>query len=82
MSLTELEKEYIQPLTRTEKWQLIKDIQEMLQQEERAEKEGKLRKIFKPGTIYEIATPSLAHDGNDAKAAAQLQKILDEGQPV
>ncbi len=35
-----------------------------------AEEEGELRKIFKPGTIYEIATPSLAHDGNDAKAAA------------
>ncbi len=82
MSLPELEKEYIQPVTRTEKWQLIKDIQKMLQQEERAEEEeGELRKIFKPGTVYEIATPSLAHDGNDAKAAAQLQKIL-EGQPV
>ncbi len=40
MSLPELEKEYIQPLTRTEKWQLIKDIQKMLQQEERAEEEG------------------------------------------
>ncbi|MCP4108605.1 MAG: hypothetical protein GY749_24165, partial [Desulfobacteraceae bacterium] len=77
MSLPELEKEYIQPLTRTEKWQLIKDIQKMLQQEERAEEE-ELRKIFKPGTVYEIATPSLAYDGDDAETAAQLQKILDE----
>ncbi len=47
-----------------------------------AEEEGELRKIFKPGTVYEIVTPSLAPDGNDAEAAAQLQKILKERQPV
>ncbi|MCP4353279.1 MAG: hypothetical protein GY795_48125 [Desulfobacterales bacterium] len=82
MSLTELEKEYIQPLTRSEKWQLIKDIQEMLRQEERAEEERELRKIFKPGRVYEIATPLLAPGDSDAKAAAQLQKILEKEQPV
>ncbi|MCP4107229.1 MAG: hypothetical protein GY749_17085 [Desulfobacteraceae bacterium] len=82
MSLPELEKEYIRPLTRTEKWQIIKDIRKMLQQEERAEEEGELRKIFKPGTVYEIATPSLAYDGDDAETAAQLQKILEKGQPI
>ena len=78
MSLSELEKEHIRPLTRAEKWQLIKDIQEMLLQEEKAEEELALRKIFKPGVVYEIATPSLFPGANDSKAAEQLRKLTDE----
>ncbi len=78
MSLIELEKKHIRPLTRAEKWQLMRDIQDMLQQEEKAAEESVLRKIFKPGTVYEVATPSLSPGSDDAKAAVQLSKLLDE----
>ena len=81
MSLLELEKEYIRSLTRAEKWQLIRDIQEMLQQEERTKEESRLWEIFPPGMVYEIATPFSVPDDNGMETAAQLQKVLEE-QPV
>jgi hypothetical protein len=45
MLLAELEKDYIQPLTRTEKLQLIEGISRMLREED----EPELLKYFKPG---------------------------------
>ncbi len=77
MSLIELEQIHIQPLTRAEKRQLIKDIRKMLQQEEEKEEERQLSKIFKPGAEYEVATYSLAPDDTDTKAAAQLRELLE-----
>ena len=74
MLLTEIEAQ-IKPLSRAEKEQLMQDIQKMLDVEV---DEQELRKIFKPETVYEIATPMIAPDEDDARAAAQLRKVFEE----
>jgi hypothetical protein len=66
-------KQYIQPLSKTEKEQLLQDVQRMLQEEE-------LREMgFVPGTVCEIVTPNITTDVNaDIEAAASLEKLLEE----
>ncbi len=73
MLLTELESEFIEPLTRSDKLQLIADITKMLQEEdERPEK------YFKRGVIYPVMTPTITPDDTSYKAAFQLQKLWEE----
>ena len=70
MLLAELEKDYIQPLTRTEKLQLIEDISRML----REEVEPELLKYFKPG--QEVGFWSVF---NEHRMAEQFQEYVDQG---
>ncbi len=69
MLLMDIEKQ-VTPLSRAEKWQLIKDVQEMLMQEEVSE----LQQISKSGHAYPLFTPVGLEDG-----AMKLQHYLDEG---
>lgn len=69
MLLMEIEKQ-IQPLSRAEKWQLIKDVQEMLMQEEIAEPQH----LSQSELPYPLFTPVGLEEG-----AAKLQQYLHEG---
>ncbi|MCP4104539.1 MAG: hypothetical protein GY749_03225 [Desulfobacteraceae bacterium] len=69
MLLTGIEKQ-IMPLSRAEKWQLIKDVQEMLMQEE----ESELQHLSKSGLAYPLFTPVGLEEG-----AMKLQQYLHEG---
>ncbi len=69
MLLIDIEKQ-VTPLSRAEKWQLIKDVQEMLMQEEVSE----LQHLSKPGLTYPLFTPVGLEEG-----AATLQQYLHEG---
>ena len=68
MLLIEIEKQ-VKPLSRAEKWQLIKDVQEMLLQEERSE----LHQLSAAEHPYPLLTPVGLEQG-----AATLQHYLDE----
>ncbi len=67
--LNEIEK-HVMPLSRAEKWQLIKDVQEMLWQEE----VSRLQYLSQPGLQYPLFTPVGLEEG-----AMTLQGYLDEG---
>ena len=69
MLLIDIEKQ-VAPLSRTEKWQLISDVQEMLRKEEALE----LRHLSQTGFIYPLFTPVGLEEG-----AAKLQQYLQEG---
>ncbi|GAK57063.1 hypothetical protein U27_04027 [Candidatus Vecturithrix granuli] len=69
MLLIEIEKQ-VKPLSRAEKWQLIKTVQEMLMQEEITE----LQHLSKPGLAYPLFTPVGLEEG-----AAKLQQYLHKG---
>ena len=71
MSLIEIEKEIIDPLTRGEKQKLFRYLVRELEHEE-------LLQYFTPGAVYEIGTPDISPDDNAFKAAAQLQKVLEQ----
>jgi hypothetical protein len=60
----------VKPLSRAEKWQLLKDVQEMLMQEEVSE----LQHLSQPGLTYPLFTPVGLEPG-----AATLQNYLHEG---
>ena len=62
-------KKQVKPLSRKEKWQLIKDIQEMLMQEEM-----ELQNLSKLGSAYPLFTPVGLEEG-----AAKLEQYLVEG---
>ena len=68
MLLIDIEKQ-VKPLSRKEKWQLIKDIQEMLMQEE-----TELQNLSKSESMYPLFTPIGLEEG-----AARLQQYLLEG---
>lgn len=63
-------KKQVKPLSRAEKWQLIKDVQEMLVQEEGSE----LERLSQSGLTYPLFTPVGLEQG-----AATLQHYLHEG---
>ncbi len=69
MLLIDIEKQ-IKPLSRAEKWQLIKDVQEMLMQEEASE----LHHLSASERPYPLFTPVGLEQG-----ATTLQHYLDEG---
>lgn len=75
MLLMEIEKQYIEPMSRAEKEQLIRDVQRMLVDEE-IEQHGDeiLRQMFPPGMVYEIATPNVTPDASDGEAFAQFRQ--------
>ena len=72
MSLIEIEKEIIDPLTREEKQELFRYLARELEHEE-------LLDYFTPGAVYEIGTPDISPDDSAFKAAAQVQKVLEQG---
>lgn len=69
MLLIDIEKQ-VKPLSRTEKWQLIKAVQELLMQEEASE----LQHLSTSGLTYPLFTPVGLEE-----AAAALQQYLHEG---
>lgn len=77
MLLQELETTYIKPLARGEKWRLIADIQQMLQEEERREEQRTLHEIFTPGKVYELATLGYTADTKDPLNTAHLRELLE-----
>ncbi len=80
MVLAEIE-EYVKPLSKVEKEQLIRDIQRMLFDEMVAEHgEEMLREMIDPNVEYEITTPTISSDGSGAHAAYQLQQFMEENE--
>ncbi len=69
MLLIDIEQQ-VKPLSRAEKWQLIKDVQEMLRQEEVSESQ----QLSATGHTYPLFTPIGLEQG-----AATLQHYLHEG---
>jgi hypothetical protein len=69
MVLMDIEQQ-VKPLSRAEKWQLINDVQAMLQQEERSE----LHHLSQSQHPYPVFTPVGLEEG-----AAKLQHYLAEG---
>ncbi len=79
MVLSEIEQQYIQPLSKAEKEQLILDIQRMLVDEEIAQHgERILREMMPPGTVVSIDSPGICADNSDVEAAAHLQQFIKE----
>jgi len=79
MLLLDIEQQYIQPLPKEDKEQLIRDVQRMLFDEEIAKNGDQvLRDMIHIDVVYEIATPTIAPDDSGAKAAYQLQQFLEE----
>ena len=70
MSVSEIEKEIIDPLSRKEKEELFQYLAKALG------KEDELLKYFPPGAKLEIATPNISPDGSHLKTAQQLREIL------
>jgi hypothetical protein len=70
MSVIEIEKEIIDPLSRKEKEELFHYLAKELG------KEDELLKYFPPGAELEIATPNISPDGSHLKTAQQLREIL------
>jgi len=75
MILMDVEKQYIEPMSRVEKKQLIRDVQRMLVDDE-IEQHGDeiLRQMFPSGMAYEISTPNVTPDATDRVALAQLHQ--------
>ncbi|MBD3306304.1 hypothetical protein GF348_07990 [candidate division KSB3 bacterium] len=75
MLLMDVEKHYIEPMSRAEKEQLIRDVQRMLVDEE-IEQHGEelLRQMFPRGMVYDITTPNVTPDASDVEAFAQLRQ--------
>lgn len=79
MVLAEIEQQYIQPLSKTEKEQLILDIQRMLVDEEIAQHgEQMLRDMMPPGTAVSIDSPGICADDSDIEVAVRLQQFIKE----
>jgi hypothetical protein len=79
MVLSEIEQQYIQPLSKAEKEQLILDIQRMLVDEEIAQHgEQMLREMMPPGTVVSIDSPGLYADNTDVEAAVHLQQFIKD----
>ena len=69
MLLADIKKQ-VKPLSRAEKWQLIRVVQEMLMQEEASE----LQNLSTSGRTYPLFTPVGLEEG-----ASELQRYLHEG---
>lgn len=69
MILTEIEK-HVKPLSRAEKWKLIRIVQDMLMEEETLD----LQSLSRSGSTYPLFTPIGLEEG-----AAKLQRYLHEG---
>jgi hypothetical protein len=79
MILAEIEKQYIQPLSKAEKEQLILDIQRMLVDEDIAQHGDRmLRDMIPPGTVVSIDSPGICADNSDIEIAARLQPFIKE----
>ncbi len=78
MVLTDIE-EQVKPLSREEKEQLIRDVQRMIIDED-IEKHGDeiLRNMIDPNAVYEISTPNITLDEDNAEAVHVLHTLLKE----
>ena len=76
MLLIDIEKQ-VKPLSRKEKWQLIKDIQEMLMQEE-----TELQNLSKPGFTYPLFTPVGLEEGAGIRAGECALPEVGDGKGV
>ncbi|MCP4397125.1 MAG: hypothetical protein GY801_07490 [bacterium] len=72
MLLIDIEKE-IQPLSRSEKLQLMQYISTILLKEEKAPAAD----YFEPGASYPVYTPTIAPDDSAFAGALQLQELLE-----
>ncbi len=72
MLLIDIEKE-IQPLSRSEKLQLMQYISTILLKEEKAPAPAD---YFEPGASYPVYTPTIAPDDSAFAGALQLQELL------
>jgi hypothetical protein len=73
MSVSEIEKEIIDPLSRKEKEELFHYLAKALG------KEDELGTYVPPGAELEIATPNISPDGSHLETAQQLRKVLQSG---
>ncbi len=71
MLLIDIEKE-IQPLSRSEKLQLMQYISTILLKEEKAPAD-----YFEPGASYPVYTPTIAPDDSAFAGALKLQELLE-----
>ena len=79
MVLAEIEQQYIQPLSKAEKEQLILDIQRMLVDEEIAQHgEQMLRDMMPLGTVVSIDSPGICADNSDLEVAVRLHQFIKE----
>lgn len=79
MLLLDIEQQYIQPLSKADKKQLLRDIQRMLFDEEISKnREQILQEMITPGVVYDIATPTITPDDSGSRAAYRLQQFLEE----
>jgi hypothetical protein len=75
MLLLDVEKQYIEPMSKSEKEQLIRDVQRMLVDEEIAQHGDEiLRQMFPSGMVYDISTPNVTPDATDNAALTQLRQ--------
>ena len=75
MLLLDVEKQYIEPMSKSEKEQLIRDVQRMLVDEEIAQHgDAMLRQMFPSGMVYDISTPNITPDATDKAALTQLHQ--------
>ena len=79
MVLADIEKQYIQPLSKAKKEQLILDIQRMLVDEEIAQHGDRmLREMIPSGTMVSIDSPGICADNSDIDVAVRLQQFIKE----
>ena len=71
MSVVEIERKIIDPLSREEKEELFNYLAKELEKDE-------LLQYFTPGAVYEIGTPNISPDDSAFKAASQLLGIRRE----
>ncbi len=75
MLLLDVEKQYVEPMSKSEKEQLIRDVQRMLVDEEIEQRgDEMLRQMFPSGMVYEISTPNVTPDATDKEAMIQLHQ--------
>lgn len=78
MVLTDIE-EHIKPLSKTEKEQLIRDVERMLIDDEiEQHRDEILREMIDPRAVYEIATPNITTDDDNIEAVRVLHNFFAE----
>ena len=72
MLLLDVEKQYIEPMSKSEKEQLIRDVQRMIEEET-------LRQLVRSDVVYDIDTPNITADENELESVSQaVQQLIKE----
>lgn len=78
MLLLDIEKQ-IEPLSKADKEQLIRDVQRMLIDENiRNNRDRLLRELISPNVVYDIDTPNITTDDSDLEAVSNSEQF-DKG---